>query len=168
MTLTLVQRMQVWFRLHRRITLTVPVAIAVARQQLNFSLSREIVLGGRFKLTRRYWGHFSADQLTLYGPRAQKQFCFRTQGQLSASDLPDHTRIDLDIYLRTLDLYLLLVAIAVVTTVLLAIFRLGGLVLLPIFLGFFYLMVQWHFQYYATEITQLLKDLSTGVKVESP
>lgn len=150
---------QAFLRLRRPIKVTTPLPIALVRSQLETALSQEIVLKGSFQLTRRYWGNLSSDRLMFYGPRANRQFCFLTRGKLTHNSA--QTRLDGQMHLRSQDFYQLVSAVVVVAVLLPVMFRWVGLIFLAIFLGFLYGMVQWHFQHYAREITQLLTDLMT-------
>jgi len=146
--------------LRRQVTVKVEIPIASAKINLTTALSQEIVLTGEFQLTRRYWGNLSENHLTFYGPRANRQFCFLVKGNLS--DEGSQTRLNGKMYLRTGDFYQLCFAVVTIFVLLLLMFRWNGMIFLPVFVGFIYGMVQWHFQWYAEEISQLLTDLMTG------
>lgn len=164
MNRTLLQ-IQARLRLRRRITLTAPSPVALVRERLAAALSEKIVLKGQFQLTRYYWGQLNHNHLTLYGPRANRQFCFLTQGELSYGGI--QTQFDGHMYLRALDFYQLMLAIAVLIVALSVVLRWFGLTLMPLFLGFFYGMVQWHFQCYQGEITRLLTRLMADPEAKS-
>lgn len=165
---SIIQSIQAGLGLRRRATVTVPLPMAQARHRLTTALAQEIVLTGRFQVTRRYWGHLSQNHLTLHGPRAHKQFGFLTQGELHDGPLGPvfdnrgpQTELTLQIDLRALDFYQLLLAAGIILGFLVVTLKWGGLMVAPIFWGFLYGMTQWHFQHYGQEIVQLLTDLMT-------
>lgn len=164
-----VQSIQSALRFHRYLTITVPLPLIAVRQNLRQALSGEIVLRGQWQLTRRYWGHISQDQLTLHGPRANRQFCFLVQGKLRPQGR--QTQFEGRMHLRALDFYQLLLPVGFLLIGLPVMFRQASVVFLPLFLGFMYGMVQWHFEHYQGEITRLLTDMMTrteGVDITAP
>ena len=153
--------------LKRRVTITAPVPMMQASQNLKAALAEDIMLSGSWQLTRRYWGHFSYPDLTLHGPRANRQFCFLTQGQLQRGSDREQTTLDISITLGQASEAQLLWLLVMLPILLGVVLRWFGLFLLPLFLGFFYSMTQWHFSHYTTEIRMLLKDLMVGDEKES-
>jgi hypothetical protein len=149
--------------LRRRKTVTVPIPVEQARHHLKMALAKPITLTGRFQVTRHYWGQISPDRLTLNGPRAVKQFCFLTRGELHGRG--NQTELVLQVYLRDQDFYQLAMAAGILLILLPLVLRWWGLTVLPLFLGFLYGMTQWHLSHYAQEITQLLAELMTGNEV---
>lgn len=148
--------------LKRQAEVRVPLDLAQVRKSLSSALAEDIILSGTWQLTRRYWGHLSHDHLTLHGPRANRQFCFLTRGNLRPGDTPEQTRIDLEITLGQGSEMQLLGAIAVVSVMFPIILRWFGVFLLPLVLAFLYGMTQWHFAHYTAEIRKLVRDLALG------
>lgn len=163
------QSIQNALRLRRRLTVTVPLSLMEVRQNLKQGLAGEIVLQGQWQLARRYWGSVSHDRLTLYGPRANRQFCFWVQGELKSRQR--QTQFEGRMYLRAQDFYQLLLPLGFLLIGLPAMFRQASVLFLPLFLGFMYGMVQWHFEHYQGEIKRLLTDMMTqaeGTEVTAP
>lgn len=148
--------------LRRQMTVTVPVTLEQARENLGRALQDDIILKGQWQLTRRYWGHLSQYHLTLHGPRANRQFCFLTQGHLKVGDRPQETILKVEMVLGRASEVQLLCVIAVLPLLMGGMLRLFGLMVLPLFLAFLYGMTQWHFSSYSTEIRQLLHDRMMG------
>ncbi|MEM0981027.1 MAG: biotin/lipoyl-containing protein, partial [Cyanobacteria bacterium P01_H01_bin.58] len=81
------------------------------------------------------------------------------------------TRFEGQIHLKASDFYQLLFPVGFLLTVFPAMFRQASVVLIPLFLGFLYGMVQLHFDHYRGEIRRLLTDLMTkaeGTEVTAP
>lgn len=151
---------------HRQITLTIPVSMAQACQNLEVAFADDILLGGSFwRLRRHYWGHINNNYLILHGPRAHRQFCFRTQGLLENHE--DQTVLHLLIQLSRRDIYSLLFMVAFLLVALPVVLQGWGVQLMPFYLGFLYLMIQWHFQHYSTEISQFLTNIINDNPLES-
>lgn len=156
----MVQTIQNFLLLRRQVTVKVQIPIALARSNLATALSKEIALSGKFQLTRRYWGHLSKNHLKFRGPKANRQFCFLIEGDLS--DGGSEALFKGKMSLSNEDVYQLLSAVVVLFGILVVMLQWGAMIAIPVFLGFIYMMVQWHFQFYAQEITQLLADLMAG------
>jgi hypothetical protein len=145
--------------LRRRVSLTVPGAIASTQANLRTALGGDIVLSGSWQPTRRYWGQLSSSgTLTLHGPRGHRQFCFLTRGRLQPGPNPHETQLAATITLGWFSEGQLLGAIAILVIVLPLMVGKTSLLALPLFLGFLYAMTQWHFHHYSREITTLLRD----------
>ena len=153
--------------LKRQVTVTAPVEVAQARKNLNAALTKDVVLSGHLQSTRRYWGEFNYPYLTLHVPRANRQFCFLTQGQIKRGDDFEHTNLDIKIILGNADEAYLLWMLLALPIMLGVVLRWFGIFLLPMFLAFFYGMTQWHLSYYAAEISKLLCDLMVGKETET-
>lgn len=151
---------------HRKVTLTLMVPIEEARQRLIRVFANDILLEGSFwRLTRHYWGHIHNNQIVLHGPQAHRQFCFRTQGLLEKHE--GQIILRLLIQLSRRDLYGLLFAIVFLAIALPTVLQGWGVQLMPFYFGFLYVMVQWHFQHYAHEISILLANIINGVSLNS-
>ncbi|NEP11571.1 MAG: hypothetical protein F6K14_15440 [Symploca sp. SIO2C1] len=165
MIVVMSQAIQNFLLLRRQVTVKVEISIALAKSNLATALSQEIVLTGEFQLTRRYWGYLRDNHLTLYGPKANRQFCFLVKGNLG--DAGSQTLLNGKMHLKSGDFYQLCCTVVTIFVVLLFMFRWSGIILMPVFVGFIYGMVQWHFQWFAKEITQLLTDLMVGECAET-
>lgn len=161
------QAIQSFLRLFRQVTLKAPVPISVARSHLDGALSETITLSGQFQYTRRYKGYLRHDRLSLRGPitTTNRQFCFLVSGDLR--ERGSETVLDGKMYLTDGNFYQLLGSAATIFIFLAIAARWGTLVITPVFLVFIYGMTQWHFQHYASEITQLLNDLIVHGKPHS-
>ncbi|MEO1298717.1 MAG: hypothetical protein AAFW75_23640 [Cyanobacteria bacterium J06636_16] len=144
--------------LKRRVTATIPIAIAQAKKNLSWALHDTVTLRGQWQLTRRYWGHLNRDRLTLHGPRANRQLCFFTRGYLRPGETPNQTHLDLEIVLGEASEIQLLMGIVIAVVIPVVMFRLFGLLIVIFFLALVYGTTQWNFTYYAAEIRQLLCD----------
>ncbi|MEO0373550.1 MAG: hypothetical protein AAF329_02765 [Cyanobacteria bacterium P01_A01_bin.17] len=134
-----------------------------ARYRLEQCFTDDIVLTGLLQSQRRYWGCLNGQTLTLHGPNANKQFCFLTRGHLT--EVQSQTILDIHILLSRKDIFsLLFVAILLLFAVPLM-FQTLSIFLLPALLLFIYGMLQWHFQCYEKEISQLLLNIITGVQI---
>lgn len=146
---------------HRQITLILSIPMEQAYQRLDAVLAEDIFLGGSFwQWPRHYWGHINGNQFVLHGPKAHRQFCFRTQGSLCAQG--EQLVVKLWIQLSRRDVFSLLYSLAFVLGFLFLGAKEEGVVFLPFFfffLGFIYLAVQWHLSHYATEISKLVADI---------
>lgn len=154
---------------HRQITMTLTIPMEQAYQRLDEVLAEDIVLGGSFwQWPRHYWGHINGNQFVLHGPKAHRQFCFRTRGSLIAQG--EQLIVQLWIQLSRRDVFSLLYSLAFVLGFLFLGAQEGGVVFLPFllfFLGFIYLAVQWHLSHYATEISKLVVDIINGTPLTS-
>ncbi|MEM9089460.1 MAG: hypothetical protein AAGC93_12030 [Cyanobacteria bacterium P01_F01_bin.53] len=162
-------------RLNRRISVTVPVPPAIARENLISALAEPVILSGKYQVTRRYWGNLSHDRLRFHGPRDAYncQICFFLEGLLhdgnsegnsgngsrtgSESDL--ETMFQGNLYVSRVNVVQTLAAIIIIFTVLGVMMRGAAIPIGLIFTGFIYGMTQWHCQYYSKEITRLVGDL---------
>ncbi|MEM9006637.1 MAG: hypothetical protein AAGE59_24305 [Cyanobacteria bacterium P01_F01_bin.86] len=156
--------------LRRRVTVTVPVEIAQAQQNLGRALQDDIILGGPWNfIKRRYWGNLNRDRLTLQGPNeGHKQLCFLTRGYLSPGETPHQTRLELEIVLSQFNEIQLIGSFATAIFILGWLLRPIGLAGLPFFLALIYGSTQWHFSHYTAEIRQLLCDRMIGNPGEHP
>lgn len=153
----------------RRRSLTIPVPMKQAQQRLKIKFTKDIILKARqWKEPNRYYrGHLTQNQLILIGPRLYFLFMFRTHGRLISHR--DLIVVQLQIQLNHQYIFILaLASIAIFLIVfLLPIFGWGGLQLIPFYLGFFYVMVQWYLQYYSSEICEFLKDIITDSSIDA-
>ncbi len=151
---------------HRRMMLTVPTSMEQAYQRLEEAFADDIFLGGNFwQLSRHYWGHINGNQFILHGPRAHRQFCFRTRGSLE--NRGDQLVVQLLFQLSRRDLYGLLYSLMFLLVGLQVVLRWWGMLLLPFYLGFIYVMVQWHVYHYSEEISKLVVDIIKGNPINS-
>lgn len=134
-----------------------------ARCRLAQCFTEDIVLPGLLQSKRRYWGHLDGQTLVLHGPNANKQFRFLTKGHLT--EVQSQTLLDLHILLSRQDIFSLLFVIFLLLVAVPLMFQALSIFLLPALLLFIYGMLQWHFQYYEKEISQLLLDIIMGVPV---
>ncbi len=154
------RKIQTVLRFHRQGTLIVDFPLEKVRHRLKKSLSQEIVLGGNFQSPRHYWGSVTQNEVILYGPRpTHRNFCFCTQGRLKQNSQANQTHLDFHIYLNAADFYSLLVLVGIAILALLLVFRWRGIIFMPLFIGFYYTMTQFHFIHFTQEITQLLYNL---------
>ena len=141
-------------KLRRTIEITVPISLAIAQQNIREGLYDDIVLSSKFKVRRRYWGSADLNQVRFFGPKARKQFCFRTQGKLTGNQ--DETKLVATMRLCTFDFYQLLFA-ALVFSIILAIgMQEAAIFPLLAFFLFLYGMTQWHFEVYQRDIKCIL------------
>lgn len=154
---------------YRCMTLTIPVPIMQAQQRLKIIFAQDIILKRRQRTvpTRYYRGHLTQNQLVLIGPRLNSLFLFRTHGRLISQG--DHIALQLLIQLNHQYTYILVpVSIAAfLIAFILPIFEWRGLEIIPLYLGSFYVIVQWYLQYYSNEICELLKDIITDTSTYS-
>lgn len=69
---------------HSRLVLVSSVPAALAYQRLERAIATGIVIEDKYCYWNywRFWGSLKNNQLTFFGPRTAKRFCFRTQGLL--------------------------------------------------------------------------------------
>lgn len=150
---------------HRRLTLTLSAPIEQATQRLEDTFADDIFLGGGFwRRSQRYWGHINGNQFILHGPKAYRQFCFRTRGMLDSQG--EKLVVQLLIQLSRRDIYGLLYTLAFILIGLPIVLRWWGVQLMPLYLGFIYVMVQWHLSHYSTEIRQLIADIINDIPLD--
>lgn len=154
---------------HRQITLTFSTSIEQACQRLDKAFACDISLGGSFwQWPRHYWGHINGNQFVLHGPKAYRQFCFRTRGSFDVQG--EQLVIQLWIQLSRRDVLSLLYSLAFVLGFLFLASKEGGVLMLPFlpfFLGFTYVAVQWHLSHYSTEIGKLVADIINNIPLNS-
>lgn len=154
-------------RLHRRITVMVPVSLAIARENLVAALAEPVILSGKYQVTRRYRGTLSHNRLRFHGPKDtyNRQICFFLEGMVNSCDAESDsgresgTVFQGDLYISRVNVVQTLAAIILIFTALGVMMRWSAIPIGLIFTGFIYGMTQWHCQYYSKEITQLLADL---------
>ncbi len=118
---------------HRRLTLTLSAPIEQAIQRLEDTFADDILLGGGFwRRSQRYWGHISGNKFILHGPKAYRQFCFRTRGALNSQG--EQLVVQLLIQLSRRDIYGLLYTLAFILVGLPIVLRLWGVQLMPLYL----------------------------------
>lgn len=154
---------------HRQITLTLAAPMEQACQRLDEAFADDIFLrGGFWQVSRHYWGHINNNQFILHGPKAYRQFCFRTRGSLD--NQREQLVVQLLIQLSRRDIFGLLYSLAFVLGFLLLVAKEGGglwLPFLPFFVGFTYVMTQWHLSHYSTEISKLVTDIIKDIPLNS-
>ncbi|OKH17614.1 hypothetical protein [[Limnothrix rosea] IAM M-220] len=148
--------------LYRPIEIDLPIDMAIAQKNITRALQNDLVLSKKYQLTRYYWGHGEQNKVRLVGPRAMKQFCFRFEGKLTGGDR--QTKLIGTLRLRNQDFHQVAFAALLITVFLSALLRWGAITVMPLFLGFLYGMVQWHFQCYAKEYQHILTSLLSGEK----
>ncbi|WP_299402608.1 hypothetical protein [Acaryochloris sp. IP29b_bin.148] len=154
---------------HRQIMLTISIPMNQASQRLEEAFVDDIFLRGSFwRCSRHYWGHMHGKHFVLHGPKAHRQFCFRTRGILD--NRGEQLVVQLLIQLSRRDIFGLLYSLAFVLGFLFFASREGGIFLmpfLPFFVGFIYVMVQWHLSHYSAEISKLVAEIIKGLPLTS-
>ncbi|WP_299484581.1 hypothetical protein [Acaryochloris sp. IP29b_bin.137] len=151
---------------HRQMTLTLSEPKQQAYQRLEAAFADEIFLGGGFwQRSQRYWGHINGNQFILHGPKAYRQFCFRTRGSLDSQG--EQLVVQLLIQLSRRDIYGLLYTLIVLLVALPIVLSWWGVQLMPLYLGFIYGMVQWHLSHYSTEISKLVANIISDIPLDS-
>lgn len=151
---------------HRQITLTLSAPLEQAYQRLEAAFADDIFLGGGFwQRSQHYWGHINGNQFILHGPKAHRQFCFRTRGSLA--DQGEQLEVQLLIQLSRRDIYGLLYILIFLFVALPLVLSWWGVQLMPFYLGFIYGMVQWHVSHYSTEISQLVANIINDIPLKS-
>lgn len=140
----------------RQIHRELPIPMAIAQQNLSTAFQQDIKLSNQFQVTRHYWGKLDGQTIQLRGPKAVKQIFFITTGTIEAT--PAGIALHATMYLRPVDFYQTVAAVLFLTGFVAFTMRLSGLVPLFFALSILYGMIQWHFSFYATEITKLLTD----------
>lgn len=102
-------------------------------QRLEDTFADDILLGGGFwRRSQRYWGHISGNKFILHGPKAYRQFCFRTRGALNSQG--EQLVVQLLIQLSRRDIYGLLYTLAFILVGLPIVLRWWGVQLMPLYL----------------------------------
>lgn len=161
----MIQTIQRFLLLFRPIKINVQLPLNLVSNNVSSALSRSITLSGKHQLTRRYWGKFEHDQIQFHGPRATKQFCFVVTGKFAQND--SNTIFTGQMYLSKGDRHQLFAAVVIICIFFTVLLRWGAIFISPIFIGFIYVMAQWHFQFYCKEISQILTDLMIGKEPKS-
>lgn len=159
----MIRAIQNALKLWRTIEITVPISLAIAQQNIRAGLESDIILSGKFKVRRYYWGNADFSQVRFVGPKARKQFCFCTHGQLMGNQ--HETRFLGTMRLRNFDFYQVICAALLLITVLTLSMKSAAIAPIMALVGFLYGMTQWHFEVYQREITHILTQL---LKAETP